>query len=144
MCEMFGPDTGVGWIGAQSDRGTNTGPWGSVTYMNGLFDFFARVVRGVLKLALGVMALAFVLSLLLATLVVVLGISLWALITGRKPAPLVVFNRFRETSQRYTQGVWPGRGPAQPMGDVVDVQAHEVPNAPAPRSGQEPMARVIR
>lgn len=134
----------MGWIDAQPDRGTNTGPWGSVNHMNGLFDFFARVVRGVLKLALGVMALAFVLSLLLATLVVVLGISLWALITGRKPAPLVVFNRFRETSQRYTQGVWPGRGPAQPMGDVVDVQAHEVPNAPAPRSGQDPMARVIR
>jgi hypothetical protein len=119
--------------------------------MNGLFDFFARLVRGVLKLVLGVAALVFVLSLLLATLVVVLGVSLWALITGRKPAPFVVFNRFRQTSQRYTQGVWPGRGPGavQPMGDVVDVQAHEVPDAPAPRdaaprSGGDPMARVIR
>lgn len=117
--------------------------------MNGLFDFFARLVRGLLKLALGVAALVFVLSLLLATLVVVLGVSLWALITGRKPAPFVVFNRFRQTSQRYTQGVWPGRGPLQPMGDVVDVQAHEVPDAPAPReaaprSGGDPMARVIR
>ena len=117
--------------------------------MNGLFDFFARLVRGILKLALGVAALVFVLSLLLATLVVVLGMSLWALITGRKPAPFVVFNRFRQTSQRYTQGVWPGRGPAQPMGDVVDVQAHEVPDVPAPReaaprSGGDPMARVIR
>ncbi|MDP3810951.1 MAG: hypothetical protein Q8Q78_08105 [Hydrogenophaga sp.] len=118
--------------------------------MNGLFDFFARLVRGVLKLVLGVAALVFVLSLLLATLVVVLGVSLWALITGRKPAPVMVFNRFRQTSQRYTQGVWPGRGPgaAQP-GDVVDVQAHEVPDAPAPRgaaprSGGDPMARVIR
>jgi hypothetical protein len=112
--------------------------------MNGLFDFFARLVRGVLKLVLGVAALVFVLSLLLATLVVVLGVSLWALITGRKPAPFVVFNHFRQTSQRYTQGVWPGRGPVRPTGDVVDVQAHEVPDAPAPRSGQDPMARVIR
>lgn len=120
--------------------------------MNGLFDFFARLVRGVLKLVLGVAALVFVLSLLLATLVVVLGVSLWALITGRKPTPFVVYNRFRQTSQRYTQGVWPGRGPgtAPPMGDVVDVQAHEVPDAPAaprdvpPRSGGDPMARVIR
>ena len=34
--------------------------------MNGLFDFFARLVRGVLKLVLGVAALVFVLSLLLA------------------------------------------------------------------------------
>jgi hypothetical protein len=120
--------------------------------MNGLFDFLASLVRGVLKLVLGVAALVFVLSLLLATLVVVLGVSLWALITGRKPAPVVVFNRFRQTSQRYTQGVWPGRGPAQSMGDVVDVQAHEVPEAPAPRAasprssgpGGDPMARVIR
>jgi hypothetical protein len=117
--------------------------------MNGLFDFFARLVRGILKLVLGVAALVFVLSLLLATLVVVLGVSLWALITGRKPAPFVVFNRVRQTSQRYTQGVWPGRGPVQPMGDVVDVQAHEVPDAPTPRdatprSGNDPMARVIR
>jgi hypothetical protein len=117
--------------------------------MNGLFDFFARLVRGILKLVLGVAALVFVLSLLLATLVVVSGMSLWALITGRKPAPFVVFNRFRQTSQRYTHGVWPGRGPAQSMGDVVDVQAHEVVEAPAPReaaprSGGDPMARVIR
>ena len=132
--------------------------------MNGLFDFFGRLVRGVLKLVLGVAALVFVLSLLLATLVVVLGVSLWALITGRKPAPLVVFNRFRQTSQRYTQGVWSGRGPAQSkgdvgsvgsVGDVVDVQAHEVTDAPVPReaaprsggsggSGGDPMARVIR
>lgn len=117
--------------------------------MNGLFDFFARLVRGVFRLVLGVAALVFVLSLLLASLVLVLGVSLWALITGRKPAPFVVFNRFRQTSQRYTQGVWPGRGPARPMGDVVDVQAHEVPDAPAPReaaprSGGDPMARVFR
>ena len=117
--------------------------------MNGLFDFFARLVRGVLKLVLGVAALVFVLSLLLATLVAVLGMSLWALITGRKPSPFVVFNRFRQTSQRYTQGAWPSRSPVQPMGDVVDVQAHEVPDAPAPRdaaprSGGDPMARVVR
>lgn len=118
--------------------------------MNGLFDFFARLLRGILKPALGLAALVFVLSLLLATLVVVLGVSLWALITGRKPAPVMVFNRFRQTSQRYTQGVWPGRGPAgRPLGDVVDVQAHEVPDAPAPRespprSGSDPMSRVMR
>lgn len=115
--------------------------------MNGLFDFFGRLVRGVLRLALGLAALVFVLSLLLAALVVMLGVTLWALITGRKPAPVVVFNRFRQTSQRYTQGVWPSRNtgaPGRSMGDVVDVQAHEVPDTPSPRAGQDPMARVIR
>lgn len=113
--------------------------------MNGLFDFFGRVLRGVLRLVLAVAALVFVLSLLLASLVVVVGLSLWALVTGRKPAPAMVFSRFRQTSQRYTQGVWPG-ATCRPMGDVVDVEATEVTEkpAPAPRSGPDPMARVLR
>ena len=51
--------------------------------MNGLFDFFGRVLRGVIRLALALAALVFVLSLLLASLVVVVGVSLWALVTGR-------------------------------------------------------------
>ncbi|MGE0349351.1 hypothetical protein [Hydrogenophaga sp.] len=121
--------------------------------MNGLFDFFGRVLRGVLKLVLGLAGLVFLLSLLLATLVVVIGVSLWALLTGRKPAPAVVFSRFRQTSQRYRQGVWPGAGNSggrRPTGDVVDVQATEVPDTPAadrdksPRSGPDTMARVWR
>jgi hypothetical protein len=117
--------------------------------MNGLFDFFGRVLRGVLRLALALAALVFVLSLLLASLVVVVGVSLWALVTGRKPAPAVVFSRFRQTSQRYTQGVWPG-GARRPMGEVVDVEATEVPEAPATsrepgaRSGPDTIARVMR
>lgn len=119
--------------------------------MNGLFDFFGRVLRGVLRLVLALAALVFVFSLLLATLVVVVGVSLWALVTGRKPAPAVVFSRFRQTSQRYTQGVWPGGagGARRPMGDVVDVEATEVPDAPdasrepGSRSGPDTMARVI-
>ncbi|MGE0100004.1 MAG: hypothetical protein AB7S86_16815 [Hydrogenophaga sp.] len=114
--------------------------------MNGILDFFGRLVRGVLKLALGLMALVFVLSLLLATLVVVLGVTLWAVITGRKPAPAVVFTRFRQTSQRYTQGMWPTGTARRPAGDVVDVQATEVPEsaeAPPRRNGTDPMARVM-
>ncbi len=117
--------------------------------MNGLFDFFGRVLRGVLRLALALAALVFVLSLLLASLVVVVGVSLWALVTGRKPAPAVVFSRFRQTSQRYTQGVWPA-GARRPTGEVVDVEATEVPEAPAAsrapgsRSGPDTIARVMR
>lgn len=119
--------------------------------MNGLFDFFGRVLRGVLRLVLVLAALAFVFSLLLVALVAVLVVSLWALLTGRKPAPAVVFSRFRQTSQRYTQGVWPGGagGVRRPMGDVVDVEATEVPDAPAAsreqgsRSGPDTVARVI-
>jgi hypothetical protein len=100
--------------------------------MNGITDFFARLLRGVFKLLLVVAALVFVVSFLLAAVFIVLVVSLWSLVTGRKPAPVVMFSRMREQSQRYTQGVWPGRS-ARPTGDVVDVDATEVPEAPAER-----------
>lgn len=120
--------------------------------MNAFFDFFTRVLRGVFKLALGLAGLVFLLSLLAATLVVVIGATLWAVLTGRKPAPAVLFTRFRQTSQRYSQGAWPGTGGARrPMGDVVDVQATEVPQASeaprserTPRTGPDSVARVMR
>jgi len=100
--------------------------------MNGITDFCARLLRGVFKLLLVVAALVFVVSFLLAAVFIVLVVSLWSLVTGRKPAPVVMFSRMREQSQRYTQGVWPGRS-ARPTGDVVDVDATEVPEAPAER-----------
>jgi len=124
--------------------------------MNGFTDFLGRVFSGIVKLVFGLALAIFVLSLLLAVLSVVLVASLWALVTGRKPAPVVMFNHFRQTSQRYAGGVWPGRtGAGSPaargadLGDVVDVQAHEVPEpatpgtAGAPRSGNDPMARML-
>ena len=110
--------------------------------MNELSVFLSRVMGGLLKLVLLVAAAVFVVSFLLAALVVVLVMSLWYLITGRKPAPVVMFGRMREQSQRYTQGMWPGQGRQEPLGDVVDVQATEVveddaPSASRPRP-QEP------
>lgn len=99
--------------------------------MKPIFDTLAAVVRGVFKLVLVLAALVFVASFLLAAVVVVLGVSLWSLITGRKPAPVVLFTRMRQQSQRYTEGVWPGR--TQPPGDVVDVEVTEVPEVPAQR-----------
>ena len=93
--------------------------------MTGFTDFLTRVLRGVLKLVLVLAATVFVVSFLLAALLVVLLVSLWSLVTGRKPAPVVMFSRMREQSQRYAQGVWPGRG-GRPAGDVVDVEVTEV------------------
>ena len=104
--------------------------------MNGITDFLARLLRGVLKLLLVAAALVFVFSFLLAALFIVLVVSLWSLITGRKPAPVVMFSRMREQSQRYTQGVWPGRsapGGSRAAADVVDVEATEVREAPLER-----------
>ena len=99
--------------------------------MNGFSEFLERVLRGLLKLVLVLAALVFVVSFLLAALVVVAGVSLWSLITGRKPAPVVMFSRMREQSRQYTQGMWPGRAP---VGDVVDVDATEVGERPGAES----------
>ena len=88
----------------------------------------SKILRFFLKLVLGVFAAVFALSLLAAALIVVVLSVLKSLITGRKPAPAVVFGRF----QRYSpQGMWPG-GPAQGnaanprAGEVVDVEVREV------------------
>ena len=97
-------------------------------------NFFARILRGMLKLLFGLAIAAFLLALLLAVLAMMLGVTLGSLLTGRRPAPLTAFSQFRQTSQRYTQGVWPGDAApgadSHAAGDVVDVQAHEVPNMP--------------
>jgi len=115
--------------------------------MNAVTDFLARGLRGVFKLLLVLAAAVFVLSFLAAALVGVLVVSLWSLLTGRKPAPVVMFSRMRANSQRYTQGVWPGRA-GQPEGEVVDVQVTEVPGSPGAASpaaaqphGQVPFLR---
>jgi hypothetical protein len=105
--------------------------------MNELSGFLSRLLGGLIKLVLVIAASVFVVSFLLAALVVVLVVSLWSLITGRKPAPMVMFGRMREQSQRYSQGMqgmWPNQGRQQPMGDVVDVQATEVVEEAEPAS----------
>ncbi len=92
-------------------------------------DFLGRLIAGAIKLVLVLAATVFVVSFLLAALVAVVLVSLWSLVTGRKPAPVVMFTRMREQSQRYTQGVWPGAARGEPPADVVDVQATEVIDA---------------
>jgi len=94
--------------------------------MTTISDFLGRLLQGLFKLALLLAALVFLLSFLLAALVVVSVVSVWSLITGRKPAPVVMFTRMREHSQRYTRGVWPQNPVSPTEGDVVDVQANEV------------------
>ncbi len=126
--------------------------------MNGLSDFIQGVVRGAVKLLLVLAAAVFVISLLLAAIVVMLGVSIWSLVTGRKPQPARIFTQFRQSSARFTPpGGWPGQRGHGTRGQldaqVVDVQAHEVPDntdgksRPSPSDRRphdnEPMARVV-
>jgi hypothetical protein len=107
--------------------------------------FLGSALRAAIGLLFGLAFMVFALSLMLAAVVVVLVLSLLALLSGRKPAPVMVFQRFRQQSQRFTGGVWTSRratgGPAAGRAvDVVDVQAHVVPEAPA--AGNEPLHRM--
>ncbi len=125
--------------------------------MNGLSDFIQGVMRGAIKLVLLLAAAVFLVSLLLAAIVVMLGVSIWSLVTGRKPEPAKIFTQFRQSSARFTpSGGWPGqRGQGtrgRPGGEVVDVQAHEVPDSSEGKSrpgtgtrpqDNEPMTRVV-
>lgn len=125
--------------------------------MNGINAFFRRLLRTVFRLVLVAAAAVFLLSLLLATLVVMLAVTVWAVVTGRKPDPARVFGQFRATSARYTHRAWSGRagsgtGSASKPADIVDVPAHEVRDIPghsagdsgrARRPGNDPMARML-
>ena len=97
-------------------------------------DALGRVLRAAIKLLLVLAASVFVLSFLVAALFAVVVMSIWSPITGRKPAPVVLFGRMREQSRRYAQGVWPG--PGAPRGEVVDVDATVVDEPPPTGSTQ--------
>lgn len=99
--------------------------------MNVLSDFVAMVLRGLIKLALAVLAAVFMLSLLSIALAAVLATIVWSLLTGRKPAVFTTVSRFHQASRQFRQGIWPGNGPRSPQtnADVVDVQVREVREA---------------
>ena len=88
----------------------------------------SKILRFFLKLVLGLFAAVFAVSLLVAALIVVALSLLKSLVTGRKPAPAMVFGRF----QRYSpQGMWPGGAGrdatnAPRAADVVDVEVREI------------------
>ncbi len=98
--------------------------------MQVLMRFLSAIFRTVLKLVLLAGAAVFLLSLLLVALASLVLILLKALLTGRKPAFVTAFVRFRQASQQFSRGGWggapPGAGGFPSADDVVDVQAHEV------------------
>lgn len=102
--------------------------------MNVVSQLVSAVLRTVLKLGLLAAALVFIASLLIVALIGIVFVLLKALVTGRKPVFVTTFQRFNQARQQFKQGGWAahagsGAGFAgAPQGDVVDVQANEVPN----------------
>lgn len=91
-------------------------------------DVVNQIFRFILKLALGLFAAIFAISLLVVTLLVLALSLLKGLITGRKPAPVMLFESFRQFRSR---SVWPGNRPpestnASQAGDIVDVEVREI------------------
>ena len=99
-------------------------------------NFIHQLVRFAIKLILTVLGLVFAISLLGAALIVVLLSLLKSVLTGKKPAPVVVFRNFQKFAPR---GIWPGAAKAQNTGEVVDVEVREVrANPEALKSEQLP------
>ncbi len=86
-------------------------------------NIISRLVRFVIKLILAVFGLVFAISLLLAALIVVVLSLLKSVITGKKPAPVMVFSRFQKFAPG---GMWPGAAMTKNSNDVVDVEVHEI------------------
>jgi hypothetical protein len=89
-------------------------------------SFLSSFLRFILRLVLWAFAAVFALSLLAAALVVMTLGLLKALITGKKPQP-VVFGRFQKFSP---DAFWPRPGApggsAAREADVVDVEVREI------------------
>lgn len=95
-----------------------------------MYNPLSQIFRFILKLVFGLSAAVLAVGLLLVALTVFALSLLKSLITGRKPAPLMAFARFRAFQQ---QGMWPGatapeRSPRAASGQVVDVEVREIPD----------------
>ncbi|MDQ3059543.1 MAG: hypothetical protein M3R45_08440 [Pseudomonadota bacterium] len=91
-------------------------------------DVVNQIFRFMLKLVLGLFAAIFALSLLVITLLALALSLLKGLITGRKPAPVMLFEGFR---QFRSQRMWPDTKPrpVSPTGQgsqIVDVEVREI------------------
>jgi hypothetical protein len=110
---------------------------------NSVTQFFNLLVSFIVKLFVGVMAVLFALSLVVAGLIYLGFASLRFLVTGRKPAVAVMFTQFRQMQRAAASGVWPAArrdasGQHRPASsDVVDVEMREieVDRAAPPASG---------
>jgi hypothetical protein len=83
----------------------------------------SRIVSALLRLVLVAVGLVFGLLAVLFGLVLTLWLIVWSLLRGRKPH----VKRFRVNPSQPFGGMGARRAPA---GDVVDIEAREVPDTP--------------
>ena len=104
-------------------------------------EFLRSLLRVVLKLVVGLMALVFAVSLICVGLLVVTFTVLKALLTGKKPVPAMVFGRFRQHSPK---DIWRRKTAAAPavgdVSDVVDVEVKDITSDTHPTDTTTPVA----
>jgi hypothetical protein len=86
-----------------------------------LLGSLARLLRALLKIALGLVGFVLLLSALFVGLMLALGIVIWARLRGRRAAPGVFTAAYQKARRRPSAR-------AAPTGQVVDVEAREVPD----------------
>lgn len=86
--------------------------------------FLSRVVSALLRLVVVAVGLVFGLLAIVLGLVLAFWLIVWSLLRGRKPQ----VKRFRVNPSQPFGGM--GGGRRAPAGDVVDVEAREVPDSP--------------
>lgn len=90
--------------------------------------FLSRVVSALLRLVVVAVGLVFGLLAIVLGLVLAFWLIVWSLLRGRKPQ----VKRFRVNPSQPFGGMGGGMGGGRraPAGDVVDVEAREVPDTP--------------
>lgn len=97
-------------------------------------SFVSRIIGFALKIVVGLFAVVFAVSLLVAGLIVFIVLLIKSLITGRRPTASMAFGRFQQFS---SQNGWSGRGAREGAskpntkpgaGEVVDVEVREIPD----------------
>ena len=91
-----------------------------------MFTFIQRLIHTLLRLLLIGVGLVFAALLLAAGLVFTLVLVVWSLLRGRRPRVV----RFRVDPRSPFAGM--RRGPPAQQGEVVDIEAREVPEPPKP------------
>lgn len=114
--------------------------------MEPVMNLISALARTLLKLTLLAAAVVFALCLLFVGVFSLVLVLLKALLTGRRPAFVTTFQRFRQASRQFGQfgqrAPSAGTGFARPTADdVVDVQVNEVRDDPALSYGTLPDKR---
>lgn len=86
-----------------------------------MLTFIRRLVTLLLRFLLVAAGMVFAAVLLVAGLAVTMLLLVWSLVRGRRP---------RVVKFRVDPGFGAFRGAARPQGEVVDIEAREVPDAP--------------